>query len=45
MITKTPECEVQSDICMQDLSLVSMEVPIQEMFDEFLVFISKTDFE
>ena len=36
MITKTPECEI---------SLVSMEVPIQKMFDEFLVFISKTDFE
>ncbi len=45
MITKTPECEVMSEICMQDLSLVSMEVPIQKMFDEFLVFISKTDFE
>lgn len=45
MITKTPECEIQSEISMQDLSVVSMEVPIQKMFDEFMVFISKTDFE
>ena len=45
MITKTPECELQSEISMQDLSVVSMEIPIQKMFDEFMVFISKTDFE
>lgn len=45
MMTKTPECEIQSEISMSELSAVSMEIPIQKMFDEFLVFISKTDFE
>lgn len=45
MMTKTPECEIQSEISMSELSAVSMEIPIQKMFDEFMVFISKTDFE
>ncbi len=45
MITKTPECEVESKISMQELSAISMEIPIQNMFDEFIVFISKSDFE
>lgn len=41
MMTQAPECEIS----MKETSSVSMELPIQEMFDEFLVFISKTDFE
>lgn len=45
MITKTPECEVESKISMNESSAISMEIPIQKMFDEFMVFISKTDFE
>lgn len=45
MMTKAPECEIQSEISMNELSALSMEIPIQKMFDEFMVFISKTDFE
>ncbi len=45
MITKTPEREVQEEISMQEVSEISMEIPIQQMFDEFMVFISTTDFE
>lgn len=44
MMTQTPQCELQSEISMEEAS-VSMEIPIQKMFDEFMVFISKTDFE
>lgn len=45
MITNTPERKVQEEISMQEVSSLSMEMPIQQMFDEFMVFISKTDFE
>lgn len=45
MITKAPECEVESKMSMQEVSAVSIEIPIQKMFDEFMVFISQSDFE
>lgn len=41
MMTETPQCE----IIEEEKAQVSMEIPLQKMFDEMLVFISKTDFE
>lgn len=49
MMTKTPKCEIiealSEEALIEERSAVSMEIPIQKMFDEMLVFISKTDFE
>ncbi|MBO8431655.1 hypothetical protein IAC76_09745 [Spirochaetes bacterium] len=50
MMTKTPKNEIIDALKNEELSLdkmpeISMEVPLQKMFDEMLVFISKTDFE
>ena len=50
MMTKTPKNEIIDVLTNEELSLdkmpeISMEIPLQKMFDEMLVFISKTDFE
>lgn len=45
MMTKAPECELHSEISMTESIAASIEIPIQKMFDEFMVFISKADFE
>lgn len=42
MKTQAPQEEM---IGMSAIETISMEIPIQKMFDEFLVFVSKSDFE
>lgn len=48
MKTKIPTNEIieslDKEILRREKS-ISMEIPLQQMFDEMLVFISKTDFE
>lgn len=41
MMTKTP----LSEIIEGEKAVVSMEIPLQQMFDEMLVFISKAELE
>lgn len=36
---------LKSESNLGECSAISMEIPIQQMFDEFLVFVSKADFE
>lgn len=50
MMTKAPKSEIidtlkEEEACVKETSIISMEIPLQQMFDEMLVFISKTDFE
>jgi len=46
MKTSSPNLEA-TEMCMLETEKMScsIEVPLQQMFDEFMVFISKTDFE
>lgn len=54
MKTQAPQEEIigmnviealQKEMNIEERSAISMEIPIQNMFDEILVFVSKTDFE
>ncbi|CCY24699.1 MAG: hypothetical protein KIC80_04930 [Brachyspira sp.] len=36
---------LQREMNIEERPAISMEIPIQQMFDEFLVFVSKSDFE
>lgn len=36
---------LQKELNIEERSAITMEIPIQQMFDEFLVFVSKSDFE
>ncbi len=47
MRTTTPANETADMLMVQseDIMSRSIEVPLQQMFDEFMVFISKADFE
>ena len=51
MKTSTPHLLTEDELKLASLNLheephgISIELPIQQMFDEFMVFISKTDFE
>ena len=50
MMTKTPNCDIIESLDKEmtrreTASNISIEVPLQQLFDEMLVFISKTDLE
>ncbi len=36
---------LKNEMNLEERQPISMEIPIQQMFDEFLVFVSKSDFE
>lgn len=43
--TPTEEAAKMRILEAEEMMPCSMEIPLQQMFDEFMVFISKADFE